>query len=68
MLFLKMWIVTVPYLQWSEKEQIKDCQALRDDGNGVSVSDISGKVSHISPVLLGVSIDGMHWRPVCKSI
>lgn len=31
-----MWIVTVPYLQWSENEQIKDSQQFRDDGNGVS--------------------------------
>jgi len=36
MLFLKMWIAIVPYLQRSENEQIKDCQVLKDERNGVS--------------------------------
>lgn len=55
-----MWIVTLPYLLWSTNEQINDCQALRDDGNRLSVSYISRRVSYISPLLLGISISGMH--------
>lgn len=63
-----MWIVTLPYLLWSTNDQIKDCQVLRDDGKRLSVSDISWRVSYISPLLLGISISGMHWHPFCKFI